>query len=419
MLWPLKNPVITSEYGMRTLRGITSMHYGLDLWSQDTTVYSVDPGRVITADSRDNAILGRFVLIDHGTHMSRYLHLDAVHVTAGQQVMGGEPIGIFGATDGNTGDVTGPHLHLDIYLDGQRVDPEPYLRGYKHMSNMQPVVLNGKTIGMARIVGGVAILEAPLRHFAGELGHGVKWLGDGLPIELIPPEKAPSTADEIADKVVERLGKWGADDTQDMLYALIEKCKPAVARVSVHNGTGSGAVVSPYGYVFTNWHVVREAVNEEIYVSLVVSEDELGVERYEHYRARLVAHNSYNDAAALRIEGNPGPFPYLPIKWLSESEGTKVVAMGYPLGLACSVTKGVLSQDAQTLQQLMIQTDAAINPGNSGGPLLNLRGEVIGINSAKFTGEQIDNMGLAIHPRVFRHLCEDNQELVHILNIGR
>ncbi len=143
-------------------------------------------------------------------------------------------------------------------------------------------------------------------------------------------------------------------------------------------GVGSGFIISPDGYVLTNNHVVEGA--EEITVRLR--------DRRE-LKARVVGRDPQTDVALLKVEG--GNLPALP---LGDSKllkpGQWVVAIGSPFGLDYTVTAGIVSAvgrsaDARQRYVPFIQTDVAVNQGNSGGPLLNTRGEVVGINSQIFS----------------------------------
>jgi serine protease Do len=146
-------------------------------------------------------------------------------------------------------------------------------------------------------------------------------------------------------------------------------------------GSGSGFIVSPDGYVLTNNHVVAEA--DRVNVTLMDK---------RVFKARVVGRDPSTDVAVLKIDGDK--FPSVTFgNDLNTRVGEWVLAIGNPLGLDFTVTAGIVSAKGRSgeLRGLYessyaivdyIQTDAAINPGNSGGPLVNIRGEVIGINSA-------------------------------------
>ncbi len=151
-------------------------------------------------------------------------------------------------------------------------------------------------------------------------------------------------------------------------------------------GQGSGFLVSSDGLIMTNNHVVDDA--EHIHVRL---HDGRKLE------AELVGADPESDVALIRIEGEK--LPHLPLGDSSRLRvGELVVAVGNPFGLSETVTSGIVSAKGRTHVGLanyenFIQTDAAINPGNSGGPLLNLHGEVVGINAAIYSRSG-GNMGI-------------------------
>jgi serine protease Do len=154
-------------------------------------------------------------------------------------------------------------------------------------------------------------------------------------------------------------------------------------------GQGSGFIVTSNGYILTNNHVVTNSDRETI-------ADRVTVRMMDHrvFTAKVIGHDRTTDVAVIKIEGSNFPTVSLGNDVASRI-GEWVLAIGNPLGLENTVTAGIISAKGRSLGDLMnptgnnqyaisdlIQTDAAINPGNSGGPLVNSRGEVIGINSA-------------------------------------
>ena len=142
---------------------------------------------------------------------------------------------------------------------------------------------------------------------------------------------------------------------------------------------GSGVIIDPKGYILTNDHVVSKA--DKIKVKMMDDE--------KLYDAKVIGSDSETDIAVIKIEADH-PLPYASV---GNSEGLSVgdwvLAVGSPFGLEETVTAGIISAKGRDLGsqfQRFIQTDAAINPGNSGGPLVNMAGEVIGINTAIATG---------------------------------
>ncbi len=152
--------------------------------------------------------------------------------------------------------------------------------------------------------------------------------------------------------------------------------------------SGSGVIISRTGYVLTNKHVVEGAALVKI--TLMSG---------EKYDGIVVARDEQRDLAIVGIIADRSDFSE---GVLGSSEtiavGEEVVAIGYSLGLEGQVTvsKGIVSAIRDIDSSSYIQTDAAINPGNSGGPLVNLKGEIIGINTAKYVGEAVEGIGLAI-----------------------
>jgi len=136
-------------------------------------------------------------------------------------------------------------------------------------------------------------------------------------------------------------------------------------------GVGSGFIVSPDGYIMTNAHVVESA--DEVYVTLTDKRE---------FRAKIVGSDRRTDVALVKVEATG--LPAVRIGDVNRLKvGEWVMAIGSPFGLENTVTAGIVSAKGRDTGDYLpfIQTDVAINPGNSGGPLLNLKGEVVGINS--------------------------------------
>src|SRR5258705_3325961 len=156
-------------------------------------------------------------------------------------------------------------------------------------------------------------------------------------------------------------------------------------------GVGSGFIVSPKGYILTNEHVIEDATR------IIV-----GLQSGEKYRAKVVGIDSATDVAVIKIDA-PHDLPTVTLGDSNAAQvGDWVMAMGSPCGLDQTATAGIISKKERetpsfTNFQRFLQTDAAINRGNSGGPLVNMRGEVIGINSqiATSTGDY-NGIGFAL-----------------------
>lgn len=160
-------------------------------------------------------------------------------------------------------------------------------------------------------------------------------------------------------------------------------------------GAGTGFIVDKAGFILTNNHVVEGA--DRIRVALFNSNGDI-------YEAKVVGRDPITDSALIQLTETPRTG--LPEAKFGDSDqlqpGDWVMAIGNPFGLSHTVTVGVISATGRTVpgsgvrgrEQPMIQTDAAINPGNSGGPLLNIRGEVVGINTAIYTDQRAANIGI-------------------------
>tara|TARA_B100000131_G_scaffold5424_1_gene5588 strand:- start:225 stop:1355 length:1131 start_codon:yes stop_codon:yes gene_type:complete len=183
------------------------------------------------------------------------------------------------------------------------------------------------------------------------------------------------------------------------LIDIFEKSEESIVQVSVlrgesDGGMGSGFVYSDEGYVITNQHVVQDA--EKVMITFLDGEAYIG---------NVVGSDRDLDIAVVKVE--PTNTYLQPIKIGDSSKlkvGEKIAAIGNPFGLSGSMTSGIVSQMGRLLPQEtgysipdVIQTDAAINPGNSGGPLINMKGEVVGINTAiqSATGE-FSGIGFAV-----------------------
>jgi Do/DeqQ family serine protease len=168
----------------------------------------------------------------------------------------------------------------------------------------------------------------------------------------------------------------------------------------VERGTGSGFILKPDGVLLTNAHVVEGA--DTVTVSLKDGRE---------FKGRVLGSDRLTDVAVVKIEANN-----LPTVTLGDSDslrpGEWAIAIGNPLGLDNTVTVGIISATGRRSSQVgvpekrvgFIQTDAAINPGNSGGPLLNQRGEVIGMNTAIIGGAQ--GLGFAIPIKTAQRIAE-------------
>jgi len=201
-------------------------------------------------------------------------------------------------------------------------------------------------------------------------------------------EKAAPAVVNISTKQVRMVRPYFWMDVPEMFKREFgDLFKP---RRQVTGSLGSGVIISPRGYIVTNAHVVEQA--DEIVVTMA---DE------SQHKAELVSADPEGDLAIIKMETDK---PVAPIRLGTSSDlmiGETVIAVGNPFGYQHTVTTGVVSAVDRTIEpspatkrEGLIQTDAPINPGNSGGPLLNIRGELIGINTAIRAGAQ--GLGFAI-----------------------
>jgi serine protease Do len=183
--------------------------------------------------------------------------------------------------------------------------------------------------------------------------------------------------------------------------------QPQRPREQLVQAAGTGFIIDKAGYILTNNHVVEGAT--KIVVSLYGEDDD------QEYEARVVGRDPLTDSALIELTEKPDHT--LPEVKFGDSgqifPGDWVMAIGNPFGLANTVSVGIISAVERPFpvsegrSQQVLQTDAAINPGNSGGPLLNLRGEVVGINTAIISGNQQQGnvgIGFAIPINVVREL---------------
>jgi len=195
-------------------------------------------------------------------------------------------------------------------------------------------------------------------------------------------------------------------DPFERFYRQIQNQQPYKEYYSL----GSGVVIDEAGYLLTNDHVVRRA-------------DQIGVKfgtGTNVYEATVIASDPKRDVALLKLNARPGE-KFHAIRLAREDDlllGETVLALGNPFGLGGSVTRGILSSKSRSIPKEnapldipnWLQTDAPINPGNSGGPLVNLHGELIGINVAvlnEVEGQPVQGIGFAIPIRLVEDALAD------------
>ncbi len=212
----------------------------------------------------------------------------------------------------------------------------------------------------------------------------------------------PAVVNINTDKVVERSNHPFMDDP--IFRRFFDQQMPDNNRERMERSLGSGVVISADGYIVTNNHVVEDAENIRVTFN-----------DRETYEAEIIGTDPQTDVALIKI--NPDrDLPYLKF---GDSDavrvGEQVMAVGNPFGVGQTVTMGIVSAKGRSIGLMdyedHIQTDAAINPGNSGGAMVNMRGEVVGINSAILSrsgGSQ--GIGFAIPSKMVDHILTSLRE---------
>lgn len=222
---------------------------------------------------------------------------------------------------------------------------------------------------------------------------------------------------------------------------IVEKVSPSVvsiqatvkSRNGIESGTGTGIILNTDGYIITNAHVIQSEVTEYEYESdynddygmfdfffgsnfgnyktVTKNADKITVvfsnDDSKEYEAKIIGADENSDIAVIKIDA--ADLDLIAAEFGDSDEltmGDKAIAIGYPMGLGLSTSEGIISGLNRTLDvelsaggtasMTLLQTDAAINPGNSGGPLINDRGQVIGITSSKLVDGSIEGLGFAI-----------------------
>jgi serine protease Do len=192
---------------------------------------------------------------------------------------------------------------------------------------------------------------------------------------------------------------FGGDDTLRRFFNLPDQPgRPRQPRDEITEGAGTGFIIDPRGLILTNNHVIEGATKVEVALFA-----DGGNEDGLTYDAKVVGRDPLTDSALIELVEKPNrPLPAAKFGDSDQMQpGDWVMAIGNPFNFAHTVTVGIISAKgrpfpvAESRSQQVLQTDAAINPGNSGGPLLNIRGEVVGINTAILSeGRAAGNLGI-------------------------
>ncbi|MEK6960646.1 MAG: trypsin-like peptidase domain-containing protein [Nanoarchaeota archaeon] len=173
---------------------------------------------------------------------------------------------------------------------------------------------------------------------------------------------------------------------------IVDKSIKSVVAINTDVGVGSGAIVDSEGYIITSRHVIDGATKGAIKTA-----------DGQFHQMRIVAKSDTVDLAVLQIQGEYTSLIFGNSD--SVAVGSRVVAMGSPAGLEFTVSEGIVSAKRKIGDFDYIQTDLSMNPGNSGGPLINPRGEMIGINTLKLTG--FEGLGFALTSEQVRDFALD------------
>jgi serine protease Do len=236
------------------------------------------------------------------------------------------------------------------------------------------------------------------------------WLATGPVTAEVPPEAKPVNLPDLVATLLPAVVNISALGQQPGPGGSVAQGGEMMTSAPIKE-LGSGFIVDPSGYIVTNRHVIAGA-----YKVTVTLDDG------QSYPAEVVSANDRPDLALLKIEAGRA-LPTMP--WGNSDDlriGQTVIAIGNPLGLASSVSVGVISALNRDISETMIddfvQTDAALNHGNSGGPLCNLQGQVIGVNWALFSPSAADTgstgLGLAIPSNDASFVVGEMREFGHL-----
>ena len=253
-----------------------------------------------------------------------------------------------------------------------------------------PVSINGNGISLISSADALSADNAPL---GSNIFVEIAKKQNPAVVNVSTKSKAPEPSARIPRRAPRRPGPG---TTPDQYKEFFDRFFGEKGQKQPSRGMGSGFFIDAEGYLLTNHHVVNGA--DEITVTLRENNDKTEKE----YTAKLVGKDSKTDIALLKVnrdEGDNTKFPYLEMGDSDRLEvGEWVVAIGNPFGLSHTVTVGVVSAKDRVIgagpYDEYIQTDASINPGNSGGPLINIKGQVIGINTAIISGNSGGNVGI-------------------------
>lgn len=239
------------------------------------------------------------------------------------------------------------------------------------------LMMAGVSVAETVIVRGGSVLKAPV----------VKRTEDAVIIDLgfdllrIPAGEVMAVEKEEKATSVLLVGEhlYHVSDSERLsTVAASERCAPSVVVVKTPRGLGSGFFINKDGYLITNFHVIKG--EKMVSVTRFVKEAKT-LRRVVHKDVDIIATAPFHDLAVLKVKDKLDDIVFAVFSKSDEiSVGETIFAIGNPMGLERTVTKGVISQAARNFAGVLYrQIDAPVNPGNSGGPLFNERGQVVGI----------------------------------------
>lgn len=193
------------------------------------------------------------------------------------------------------------------------------------------------------------------------------------------------------------------DVTRKTFISIAEEVTPSVVFISTNDSSGSGIIMSSNGYIITNNHVIDTNGTTSDNIRVMTSEKKI-------YRAEFIGKDVATDLAVIKVNDTN-----MAAAKLGDSDklevGEEVAAIGNPFGYRSTITTGIVSATHRdrgpTVYKDFIQTDANINPGNSGGPLVNLKGEFIGINTFIISSQVSPGLGFAIPINTVKKVSND------------
>ncbi|MBN2467552.1 MAG: Do family serine endopeptidase [Deltaproteobacteria bacterium] len=254
-----------------------------------------------------------------------------------------------------------------------------------------------KARSFRRFVGALIIISSLLVSYSGEASS----LRRDPVVEAVQ-KASPAVVNISTEEMVRHRNSFSSPFSDPFFDRFFENFfEPRYEEKYTQQSLGSGVIFEKSGYILTNWHVVQKASR----IKIILIDETI-------YEAKLVGSSPDLDLAVLKIETGRD----LPTLTIGDSDtlmiGEKVIAIGNPFGLSHTVTTGVISAASRSLKagknvyHDFIQTDASINPGNSGGPLLNIDGDLIGINTAIY-GEGAQGIGFAIPINKVKRIVDD------------